>query len=280
MKVSLVITTYNWPAALDRVLTSVENQTLLPNEVIIADDGSTQETYDLIESYKNNKNLSIKHVWQPDEGFRAAAIRNKAILNASNEYIIFIDGDCIVRNTFIEMHQKLAKKGYFVAGNRSLLTEHFTVEIFKEKLTPGNWNYINFSKDQINRSWNLCYFPLGGFRVINPQKWKNVKTCNLGIWKNDLNEVNGFDEIFTGWGYEDSELVIRLIRNGIKHLNGRFATTVLHLWHKENDRSHTHKNWDQLQKVLLDKKKIAVKGLKESESNLGKRQLERFDSLP
>lgn len=260
-EISLIITTYNWPEALDAVLRSVSNQRLLPAEVVIADDGSRSETRDLISKWQHKAPFAIKHIWQEDDGFQAARIRNKAAAAASGDYLIFLDGDCLLRPDFIKRHQKLATPGYFVAGNRALLTESFTTELLSEQIEAECWPANRFNEDQINRTWPLRYIPLGPLRKRNSQKWQGVKTCNLGVWKTDLIKTNGLDEAFIGWGYEDSDLVIRLLRNDVHRLNGRLATTVLHLWHKEHDRSQEQENWQRLQDVINSDKKKAVQGI-------------------
>lgn len=261
LNVSLVVTTYNWPSALDAVLRSIENQQCRPNEVIIADDGSTEETSDIIKKWASKSSLNIRHVWQEDNGFQAAKIRNKAASLAKGDYIIFLDGDCLLRPDFIAQHKRLALKGYFVAGNRVLFSSSFTDKILNHQIEPEGWEPSQYSSEQINRTWPLRYVPLGILRKRAPNKWQGVKTCNLGVWKSDLILVNGLDEAFIGWGYEDSDLVIRLLRAGVKHLNGRLATTVLHLWHHENDRSQEQENWAKLQEVLNGDKKLAEKGI-------------------
>ncbi len=260
-KVSLIITTYNWPQALDAVLRSVAGQRSLPDEVLIADDGSTEETARVIALWQSKNRFPLQHIWQEDNGFQAARIRNKAAAAASGDYLIFLDGDCLLRPDFIARHRSLAEPGYFVAGNRVLLSERFTPELLQQQLPVERWSGRQFGKAQINRTWPLHYLPLGPLRKRAPRKWKGVKTCNLGLWKKDLIAVNGLDEAFVGWGYEDSDLAIRLLRHGLKHLNGRHATTVLHLWHREHDRAQERENWEKLQQVIHSDKRRAAKGI-------------------
>src|SRR6478609_6191635 len=121
MKVSLLIATYNWPEALNLVLKSVLRQSILPNEIIIADDGSSKETETLIESFKTRTDIPILHIWHEDKGFRLAEIRNKAIMASQFEYIIQIDGDIILHSNYIENHIRFAKKNCFMTGPRVLL---------------------------------------------------------------------------------------------------------------------------------------------------------------
>jgi len=132
MRTSLIITTYNRPDALNLVLQSVENQTIFPNEVIIADDGSANETSLLVEEYKTKSNLNIIHSWQEDKGFRLARSRNKAILLSKSDYIIQIDGDMVLHKDFVSDHIKNAIKGFFIQGSRVLLNETVTKKALKD----------------------------------------------------------------------------------------------------------------------------------------------------
>ena len=107
--ISILLATYNWPQALKLCLESLATQTDPDFEIIIADDGSTQSTTQLIDSYKNT--LPITHLWQEDEGFRKTKILNQAIATAQGDYLIFLDGDCIVQPDFVERHRQLAQIG-------------------------------------------------------------------------------------------------------------------------------------------------------------------------
>lgn len=261
MKISLVITTYNWPLALAAVLDSVRLQTLLPFEILIADDGSSDETRQLIQTNAEGFPCPIQHIWQEDDGFQAAAIRNKAASRAEGEYILFIDGDTLIRPDFVKNHHRLARQGFFSAGNRVLLSKDFSQQVLSKGLPVAQWQPHRFSSQQVNRAWALHTLPLGPLRLLKKSQWKGVKTCNLGIWKADLIAVNGFDESFVGWGYEDSELAIRLLNQGFKHLDCRFAATVMHLWHQENDRSREEENLEILKTAMSTHKTRAITGI-------------------
>lgn len=259
--ISLIITTYNWPEALGAVLRSVASQHRLPDEVVIADDGSGQETADLIAEWQAKDGFELRHVWQPDKGFQASRIRNKAVAAATGDYLIFLDGDCLLRPDFVERHESLAEPGFFVAGNRILLSKAFTSDVLECGRTVENWRRSDFDEGQINRSWPLARLPLGPLRKLAGARWEGAKTCNLAVWKSDFVRINGLDESFVGWGYEDSEMVVRLLRNGVRRKDGRFATTVMHLWHAEFDRSDEQKNWYLLTKVLHSGKTRAERGV-------------------
>lgn len=260
-KPSLIVTTYNRPDALDQVLRSINAQQIMPLEVLIADDGSGDKTRDCVAKWQAEFRCPLHHVWQDDNGFRAAHIRNKAAAKSVGNYLIFVDGDCILRPDFIRRHMQLAQPGYFAAGNRVLLSEVFTEEVLAKNLPVEHWPASQFTVDQLNRRWTLRYLMLGPLRKQGASNWQGVKTCNLGVWADAFRKINGFDEAFLGWGYEDSDLVIRLLRAGQKRLNARFATTVLHLWHRENDRSQEQENWLRLQQVIESGKTVAECGL-------------------
>lgn len=272
MKISVVVTTYNWPAALETVLKSLlEQKTFHAFEIIVADDGSKEETAVLINSLKEQSSIPLLHIWQPDEGFRAAAIRNKAILAANGDYIIFLDGDCVPREDFVEKHFTLAEPRAFVVGNRVLLTKEFTEKVLTQGLPIYQWSLVDWFwawlAGHCNRLLPLIALPLTGWRTYFKTKvrWRGAKGCNLAVWKEDLLSVNGWEEKFVGWGYEDSDLVIRLLHSGIKRKSGRFYVPVIHLWHPENDRTRERDNWLLLKEKQAGSQYYAEKGLNQSE---------------
>lgn len=239
LSVSLIVTTYNWPGALDRVLAALCAQRYTPLEIIVADDGSTDNTAQVVRSWQQ-QNAYIRHCWQNDQGFRAAMIRNRAVAQAQNEYIIFLDGDCIPFPDFVYQHARLAEKGYWVAGNRLLLNEALSKEIIEKKELVHHWSRWRFARGwlrgQCNRVSTLFPLPLGNLRKLFPHQWQGAKTCNLGLWRRDFIAVNGFDEEFQGWGFEDSDLVVRLQKNQIYRKSGKWALPVVHLWHPLQER--------------------------------------------
>ncbi len=265
MQASVIVTTYNWPIALQQVLKALAAQTHRGFEVIVADDGSTLETTECIESFQKKYPVPLRHVWQPDEGFKAAQIRNKAIAIAAGKLIIFIDGDCIPLPNFVERHLKLASPRYFISGNRVLLSQSFTQTQLAAPQAAAlhesrGW-WMRRMKGECNRILPLFSLPLGPLRKLTPLRWKGAKTCNLSVWREDLLAVNGFDERYQGWGFEDSDLVIRLLHQGINHLSGRFSVPVLHLWHPENARTQTTRNLELLKARQRDQVVQAEIGL-------------------
>ena len=254
MKISVVVTTYNRPQALSLVLSALLAQRQPPFEILIADDGSGEPTRQLIRHMAKDADVPIRHLWQTDDGFRAASARNMAVAAAQGELIIFLDGDCIPRTDFTDQHARLAQAGWFVAGSRILLSQALTDRAEAQQWPMhqwGRWAWLgqNFS-GQTNRWLPLLNVPGQGWRRRQPRHWQSARTCNMAVWRNDLVAVNGFDESYQGWGHEDADLAVRLIRHGVHYKNGRFALTVLHLWHAENDRSLLPENVARLDAIL------------------------------
>lgn len=260
-KISIIVSTYNWSEALDMVLSALVLQVLkYPNvEIIIADDGSLNTTASVINKYLDKIPNQLKHIWHEDIGFRKAMILNKAVANSNGEYLLFLDGDCVPFPDYLSEHIKLIEKGFFVSGGRVLLSKDFSEELFKDikKLQNiYNWGAIDWLIARFSRKVNK-FFPWLRFgsqwwRYIRSTNWQYPKGCNFAMWRKDFMLVNGFDEEYNGWGHEDADLFIRLLHAGIKIKNGRFAVSVLHLWHKEADRKLAEKNWNRLIERLAD----------------------------
>jgi len=263
--ISLIVATYNRPDALDAVLRSLSAQTDRDFEVIVADDGSGPDTRDLIEAWTPRIGVPLIHVWHDDAGFRLAEIRNLAILRSSGAICVFIDGDCIARPNLVGVHRRFAEPGWFVAGNRVLLGEGLTRRILGERLRPELWSLGEWidarRKGDINRLLPLLSLPLGAMRKANSRAWTRARGTNLGIRRDDLFRVDGFDAAYRGWGREDSDIVVRLIRSGVRCKDGRFASGVLHLWHPENDRSQMIQNEQRLADVIGGERVRARQGL-------------------
>ena len=238
MKCSLIITTYNRPEALELVLLSVERQTVLPEEVIIADDGSDDKTQAVINNFQSNKILNIQHSWQEDKGFRAAKSRNKALSISTQEYIVLIDGDMVLHTHFIEDHLKHAQKGFVIQGKRSLLTKERTDLAINNQTT-----YFYFLDNGLKNQKNSLYSNQLS-RIFSAKKThlKGIKTCNMSFFKSDCISVNGFNENFEGWGREDSEFVVRLFNYGVFRKTLRFKAIQYHLFHHESSRGRLHGN--------------------------------------
>jgi glycosyltransferase involved in cell wall biosynthesis len=263
--ISVIVPTYDREDALDAVLRGLAAQTDRRFESIIADDGSGPATARIIQSWSSRADFPLAHVRHEHRGFRAAEIRNRAILASAGEVCIFLDGDCIPRPDFVAAHRKLAEPGWFVAGNRILLSRQVTERILRDHLEPEHWGlsaWLAARLDaRINRLLPLARLPLGPLRRLGGRRWQGARSANLAIRREDLERVDGFDAAFSGWGLEDSDIVIRLIRSGIRRKDGRFATGVLHLWHPENDRSRLADNARMLDAIRHGDRVTAVAGL-------------------
>lgn len=260
MKSSLIISTYNWPEALNLCLLSVFKQTCLPDEIIIADDGSGSETGDLIKEFQSKSKIPLKHVWHPDEGFQLAAIRNKAIAAASFDYIIQIDGDLILHSDFIKDHLRLATKGKFVSGSRLLLPEDFSMKLLQGKTLPSDRSLLVMGNNRLNGVRIPLLSKLLS-SIYKRNKPYYVKGCNMAFWRNDLLAVNGYNEEISGWGKEDSEIAIRLINYGVNRLFLKFGGICYHLFHPEASRSKESQNDLILSETLNMRKVRCEKGL-------------------
>jgi len=229
--VSLIVSTYNWPEALNVCLLSIQNQVLLPDEVIIADDGSGEETRLLIERYQKSFPVPLVHVWQEDQGFQLSKIRNKAIARATKEYIVQIDGDLILEKHFIQDHVAFKKKKSFVSGTRVQLSPELSKRIIKNPelrisvFSKGTKNLLNGIRVRLASQWFA-----ERYKSTDPAY---VRGCNMAFWKADLESVNGYNEAIVGWGREDSELSIRLINAGLIKRIFKFGAVAYHIFHKE-----------------------------------------------
>jgi len=261
-KCSLIITTYNWPDALEKVLQSVAWQSVLPDEILIADDGSSPTTSDIVRLAKKTFPVNIKYFWQEDIRKRKTRINNIAIANAEYEYLIFIDHDIILHPKFIEDHLSLAKPGCFINGSRFLVNRQSTeVLLAKEKITP-----LDLAKLKGSNTLNKIRIPALMAYLGDRYQTKNdmahvVRGCNMAAWKKDLFAINGYDERYQGWGREDSDLAIRLFNNGVKKRAIKFGGIEYHLEHKEGNKTDDDVYISMMDNAMKIKSKWAETGL-------------------
>ncbi len=236
MNVSVIFSTYNSPAWLEKVLWGYECQTCVDFEIVIADDGSGAATRELIERFQKETNLKIKHVWQEDDGFQKSRILNKAIVASSGDYLIFSDGDCIPRQDFISVHIANAQPGYFLSGGYFMLPIHTSNIITRKDVISGKsfdvkWLHANglpatYKTLKLTSSEFIAAF----MTFITPTKatWNGH---NSSGWKKDLVAVNGFNEDMQ-YGGQDRELGERLMNKSIKGKQIRYYAICIHLDHK------------------------------------------------
>ncbi|QOY96776.1 glycosyltransferase family 2 protein [Massilia sp. UMI-21] len=265
--ISVVITTYNRPDALEAVVDACFMQDDKNFEIIIADDGSTANTRDVIERLCARAPMPLRHVWQPDEGFRAAMARNRGTQAATGDYIIFLDGDCVPQRDFIARHRALARPGFLVSGSRILLSQALTERVLREHIDVAGLSLADRLRYRLRGDMNkvlqtMLRWPDVG-RVRRKFSWRRIKSCNLAVWRADLEKVNGFDESFVGWGHEDADLVVRLFHAGVLRKDGALATEVLHLWHREAQRDEESSNRKLVLQRAADQTTQATRGLRE-----------------
>ncbi len=229
---SLIITTYNRPDALELSLSSVLHQSVLPDEIIIADDGSTDETAQLIKKIQKTSAVKIIHAWQEDDGFQLAKSRNNAIAKSHSKYLVMIDGDMILHRHFIKDHLDCAKSSTFLQGSRVLMDSTLTEHYLKHKICN-----IPSGLKGLKNPLNGYYFPWLSQIICHKKriKHKGVRGCNMSFFKSDVVKVNGFNEEFVTWGREDSEFVERLFNSGVKRRNLKFRGIQYHLYHPEGE---------------------------------------------
>lgn len=267
MKVSFIVLTYNRSDALLAVLRSLSLQCDARHEVLIADDGSTPTHVSALVEHCPAFKCSVRHVWHQDVGFTAARARNVAASVAQGDYLVFLDGDCVPNSSFVAQHMRLAEPKCFVNGSRVLLGETLTREVTNGTIDLLGCSTIFWLTARIrgdsNKILHLAVWPWRLFRVKEGFSWRGIRSCNFGVWRIDFAAVNGFDEIFEGWGHEDADLVLRLSHLGIKRKNGFMATEVFHLWHRENKRCKESENRDRVLQRMTTHMTRAVKGLAE-----------------
>jgi glycosyltransferase involved in cell wall biosynthesis len=236
VKVSIIISTYNNPAWLEKVLWGYECQTYKDFEMVIADDGSGEPTKLLIQRFQQESWMKIMHVWHPDDGFQKSAILNKAILASTTDYLIFSDGDCIPRSDFVEVHVNHAQPGKFLSGGYFMLPMEISKTIGKEDILNGNafnmhWLYAHGLK----KTYKTLKLTSAGIQekllnFLTPTKatWNGHGSSG---WKKDIVAVNGFNEEMQ-YGGQDRELGERLVNYGVKGKQIRYSAICIHLDHK------------------------------------------------
>ncbi|MDX1272620.1 glycosyltransferase family 2 protein [Bizionia paragorgiae] len=260
ISISVIISTYNSPDWLAKVLYGYNNQTYRDFEVIIADDGSSQETIDLIAAIKEEVFYPISHVWHEDNGFQKSQILNKAILACNTDYILMSDGDCIPRQDFLEVHYKYREIGYFLSGGYFMLPMDISKAITKKDIYEGNCFDLKWLKDNgLKLSFKNNKLTAKGVKAsllnaITPTNasWNGH---NASGWKKDILAINGFDERMQ-YGGQDRELGERLMNLGVKSKQIRYSAVCVHLDHKRGYKNEASINKNlQIRKTTKDEKR-------------------------
>ncbi|MEO7323358.1 MAG: glycosyltransferase family 2 protein [Dokdonella sp.] len=227
VRVSLIVTTYNWKEALALVLLGVSRQKRMPDEVIVADDGSDADTLELLHAVALDFPVPLRTVWQAHTGFRVGEARNRAVAVARGDYVILLDGDMVPQREFIADHMGAARRRCFTQGMRALAGRTLRDRMLQRKQTD-----VSPISDDLSQRGNALRAPVARW-MSRPRLAgrKLVMSCNQGFWRSDFIEVNGFDERMAGWGREDTELAIRCYNAGIARLQLRHVALAVHLDH-------------------------------------------------
>jgi len=247
--ISVIISTYNSEDWLEKVLWGYACQDEATFEIVIADDGSKQPTFDLIERLQKEVSYPIQHVWQEDEGFQKSRILNKAILACKADYILMSDGDCIPRKDFVSTHLKYREKGYFLSGGYFMLPMNISKIITKETIFSQDCFKVNWlKKNGLSSSFKNNKLSANGFMqgLLNKVTPTNASWNghNASGWKEDILAINGFDERMQ-YGGQDRELGERLMNKGVKSKQIRYSAVCVHLDHPRG-----YKNQDSIDKNL------------------------------
>jgi glycosyltransferase involved in cell wall biosynthesis len=233
--ITVVISTYNAPEWLAKVLWGYGCQTHRDFEVVIADDGSGPETKACIERLRETSSLDIRHVWHEDLGYRRQTILNEAVRRSSADYLLFTDGDCIPRRDLVQTHAELARPGRFLSGGYCKLPMALSESIGEEDILSqvcfdpawlrargleGRSQLRKLSAGRLRGRW---------YDALTPTR-ASFNNCNSSVWKADILRVNGYDERIR-YGGSDRELGERLENAGIKGKQVRHRAICLHLDH-------------------------------------------------
>ena len=253
MTTALLISTYNWPQALELVLQSLSLQSQLPERVLIADDGSGEETRALIRQFTQTLKVPVDHIWHEDQGFRKAAILNKAIAQTPVDFIIQIDGDCIMHPEFVADYIKAARKGQVLSGTRVNIKDDFLPELWRNKSTQ-----FRLFHPGLRNGLRALYCPFIG-RFYQPKKQfsKKFRGCNTGYWRKDFIAINGYNEDFEGWGREDSDLAHRLMHLGCRMKRLKHRALVYHIPHNIRSKSQLEQN-DNLEQHTIAQRLVRI----------------------
>ncbi|WP_417360885.1 glycosyltransferase family 2 protein [Galbibacter sp.] len=235
LKITVIISTYNSEAWLEKVLLGYKCQSYKNFEVIIADDGSRSTTKELIDAYRKDYPVELIHLWHEDKGYRRQEILNIAITKSNYEYILMTDGDCIPRADFVEVHAKNAKKGSFLSGGYCKLSMKLSERIDQSDIETARCFDVSWLKsiDKLGFSQTLKLksgpFLSSVLDFITPTN-ASFNNCNSSGWKADMIAINGYDERMK-YGGPDRELGERLENYGVKGVQIRHQAVCLHLDH-------------------------------------------------
>ncbi|AHM60438.1 glycosyltransferase [Flammeovirgaceae bacterium 311] len=267
---SIIIAIYNKFEFLERVLAGLETQTIKDFEVILADDGSSQDTIAAIEKYRQGSTLTIKHLWHEDVGFRKTIMLNRAVLAAESNYLIFVDGDCVPHPHYIEAHLRHRQAGVVLSGRRVNLSEQLTGWLTAERIRAGAIGaaftlrtFMDSITGKTRDAEKGIYLSNKAFEALFPQKFKGLLGCNFSLYKEDLLDINGFDERYLAPAVgEDTDPELRLRWAGKGFRSVKNYAIQYHLYHRKLQRPSV--NADILAQVKEDKVAFTPFGIKKA----------------
>jgi glycosyltransferase involved in cell wall biosynthesis len=269
--VSVVVSTYEWPDALDAVLRGLGAQSDSSFDVVVADDGSGPETEETVARWRAVFGKRLVHVWQPDEGFRLARVRNLGAANARGSYLVFIDGDCIPRRHFVAAIRRGSIAGWFLAGTRVQLGKRLSHAVLRDGVPIESWSVLTLAARARGE--------IRGWRHLTPRDRRRAWRANLpdfaphrnsygfctAVARADFEVVNGFDTRYVGWGDQDVDLAVRLHRVGLRCGYAGPHSALLHLWHPSN-MPEERPTWWLLQETIEGRRIEAIEGYREQAS--------------
>jgi glycosyltransferase involved in cell wall biosynthesis len=273
MKIALVISVYNRADFLAKILASIARLTRKPDEIIVAEDGHLKEIASLVKSCEKQLGIPVKHIWQEDKGNRKTLAVNRAIANTACEYLVFIDGDCVLHKDFILEHESLAAEKTFLTGRRIELSERASRHLTCERIDEGYlekfpiYLYLDAVFGRTHHLGRFFKTPRWARELLGQNEIHDIRGCNLSLWREDFVAVNGYSNDFSGAYGEDSDLEYRLKNYGLRMKSVKGRAIQFHLWHKEQQKDPA--NQKKLSKVRVSSTYYTSNGLKEVDRNPG-----------
>jgi len=263
---SVIVTTFEWPDALEAVLRGLASQSDPSFDVVVADDGSGPETAAVVDRWRETFPGRLTHAWQPDEGFRLSQARNLGAVASGGSYLVFVDGDCIPRRHFVAAIRRAAVPGWFLAGKRVQLSRKLSEAVLRDRTPVGGWStatLVRRARRELDPWRNLT--PRDRRRPWRPQLPDFEPSGNeygflMAMHRSDYERVNGFDQRFVGWGDQDVDLAVRLRRLGLRCGFAGPRSTMLHLWHPTR-MTGERETWWLLQDTIESQRLEALEGL-------------------